>query len=945
MSDPFTDLEINCRPALDPRGVPAATTPRCGSSSPARARSTAGRSYLPVDEAHPIAPVDVNGINKTAGEWYHLLYGRVYGLPVTVLRLTNTYGPRMRVRDARQTFLGVWLRQALAGEEIEVFGDGTPAARLHLRRRRRARVPARGDAPAEAVGEVFNVGGGRAREPRGARRARRAARGLGRLPARAVPRPTARRSTSATTTPTTRKIRDDARLGARGRARGGPRRDARLLPRARRARTGATHERRRSSTSAPARRAPRRSSTRRSPRCSTAAASSADRASRSSRRPSPRTAAPREAVGVASGTDAIAIALRALGVEPGDEVITPANTCVPTVAGDRGGGATPGARRRRRATWTLDPGELERRDDAAHAGDRPGPPLRPVRRHGRDRRRTRAEHGLAVVEDAAQAHGAALRRPARRHARRRGGVQLLSRRRTSARSATAARSSRTTPRSRRLRGRCGATASGGGYESVRRGWNSRLDALQAAVLLGQAAAGSRAGTSAGARSRALLPHGSLAGVDGARRGARRPHHVYHLFVVRSPRPRRARRRARARGSRRSSTILARCTSTRPTRISPGRALERSERLAARGAQPAALPRAHRRRGRRRRRPPSARLGGDRPAGATHDARWWLKAADAADRRRSRSRARSAASGSARQRLPRRPSRASAGRRSRPSGSTSRKAGRVRRRGWDVETVAEAYREKWPRSSALEGPGPLGVNHEVRAGEPVAARRRRRPQHARLVRLRRSRCVAHGRDRLSVLDWGGGLGHYAVLARAVLPEVELDALSGRALGRGARARGCPEVTFHDDDACLDRTYDLVLATGSLQYARGLAGRCSRRLAAATSGLLSSRASRSRSRRRRSSSSSARTLRLRHRVPRLGAEPGSCWPRLPRPGSSSSASSSWRLGSRRRRARGSDRAPRLPVPTCSGDLRSLSARQDPASNSVERFLPTSYLSTSD
>ena len=60
--------------------------------------------YLPVDEDHPVRPVDVNGINKVAGEWYHLLYHQVYGIRSSVLRLTNTYGPAMRVKDARQTF-------------------------------------------------------------------------------------------------------------------------------------------------------------------------------------------------------------------------------------------------------------------------------------------------------------------------------------------------------------------------------------------------------------------------------------------------------------------------------------------------------------------------------------------------------------------------------------------------------------------------------------------------------------------------------------------------------------------------------------------------------------------------------------------------------------------------------------------------------------------------
>jgi nucleoside-diphosphate-sugar epimerase len=80
--------------------------------------------YLPVDEQHPLAPVDVNGINKMAGEWYHLVYNNVYGIRAAVLRLTNTYGPRMRVKDARQTFLGIWIRNILEGKPVLVYGDG-----------------------------------------------------------------------------------------------------------------------------------------------------------------------------------------------------------------------------------------------------------------------------------------------------------------------------------------------------------------------------------------------------------------------------------------------------------------------------------------------------------------------------------------------------------------------------------------------------------------------------------------------------------------------------------------------------------------------------------------------------------------------------------------------------------------------------------------------------
>ena len=207
MTDPYTDLEINCaQPALDPRGLPAREPRRSRSSSRARARSTAARSTCRSTRATRSRPVDVNGINKAAGEWYHLLYGDVYGIRASVLRLTNTYGPRMRVRDARQTFLGIWIRHALAGEEILDLRRRQPAARPHLRRRRGRRLPARGHA-----------GGGRGpglqprrRRPRVAARARRDAdpdRGQRPDPARPVPRRTARRSTSATTTPTTRRSR------------------------------------------------------------------------------------------------------------------------------------------------------------------------------------------------------------------------------------------------------------------------------------------------------------------------------------------------------------------------------------------------------------------------------------------------------------------------------------------------------------------------------------------------------------------------------------------------------------------------------------------------------------------------------------------------------------------------------------------------------------------
>ncbi len=121
MNDPDADLEINCRAQLS-------ILEACRKYNPgikvvfASTRQLYGKpDYLPVDEKHLLRPVDVNGINKMAGEWYHILYNNVYGIRSCALRLTNTYGPRMRIKDARQTFLGVWVRLAVEGKPFEVW--------------------------------------------------------------------------------------------------------------------------------------------------------------------------------------------------------------------------------------------------------------------------------------------------------------------------------------------------------------------------------------------------------------------------------------------------------------------------------------------------------------------------------------------------------------------------------------------------------------------------------------------------------------------------------------------------------------------------------------------------------------------------------------------------------------------------------------------------------
>ena len=124
MNNPFLDQEINVRSQLS-------ILEACRTQNTkvrivfASTRQIYGKpTYLPVDEKHPLQPVDVNGINKIAGEFYHMLYGKVYRIPVTSIRLTNVYGPRMRIKDARQTFIGWWIRQAIERKPIQIFGDG-----------------------------------------------------------------------------------------------------------------------------------------------------------------------------------------------------------------------------------------------------------------------------------------------------------------------------------------------------------------------------------------------------------------------------------------------------------------------------------------------------------------------------------------------------------------------------------------------------------------------------------------------------------------------------------------------------------------------------------------------------------------------------------------------------------------------------------------------------
>ena len=157
MHDPLTDLEINCRAQLF-------ILEACRRYNPdlkvvyASTRQLYGRpSSLPVDEQHRERPVDVNGVNKMAGEWYHLLYNSVFGLRSCALRLTNTYGPGMRVRDARQTFVGIWIRRVVEGAPFEVWDGGQLRDFTYVDDVVEAFL--RAAAHEGTDGEVYNVGG------------------------------------------------------------------------------------------------------------------------------------------------------------------------------------------------------------------------------------------------------------------------------------------------------------------------------------------------------------------------------------------------------------------------------------------------------------------------------------------------------------------------------------------------------------------------------------------------------------------------------------------------------------------------------------------------------------------------------------------------------------------------------------------------------------------
>jgi UDP-glucose 4-epimerase len=158
MRDPHTDLEINCRSQLTILEACRQHNPRTKVVF-ASTRQIYGRpDRLPVDETHLVRPTDVNGINKAAGENYHLVYNNVFGVRACSLRLTNVYGPRQLIRHNRQGFIGWFIRLALEGQQIQIYGDGSQVRDL-VYVDDVADAFLRAGATDAVNGDVFNVGG------------------------------------------------------------------------------------------------------------------------------------------------------------------------------------------------------------------------------------------------------------------------------------------------------------------------------------------------------------------------------------------------------------------------------------------------------------------------------------------------------------------------------------------------------------------------------------------------------------------------------------------------------------------------------------------------------------------------------------------------------------------------------------------------------------------
>lgn len=185
MSDPSGDLAANAESQLSFLEACRAVNPSLRLIFTSTRQVYGRPQRLPVDESHPIEPPDINAIHKLAAEQYHLLYHRVHGMKAVVLRLTNCFGPMMRVRDARQTFVGIWVRRALEDATVEVWG-GEQRRDLLFAGDLADALLAAADCDA-AMGRVFNLGGNGAISLNALAEALVAAAGSGRIQRREFP--------------------------------------------------------------------------------------------------------------------------------------------------------------------------------------------------------------------------------------------------------------------------------------------------------------------------------------------------------------------------------------------------------------------------------------------------------------------------------------------------------------------------------------------------------------------------------------------------------------------------------------------------------------------------------------------------------------------------------------------------------------------------------------
>ena len=590
MRDPYTDLEINCRSQLT-------LLEACRNHNPsvkvvfAGTRQVYGRpDSLPVSEAHLVRPTDINGINKAAGEYYHLVYNNVFGVRACSLRLTNVYGPRQLIKHNRQGFIGWFIRLAIEGQADPDLRRRFAAPRLRLRGRRGRRVSARRRQRRRATARCSTSAA-----------TSRSATVISPPSWCGLPAPAA---SSTSSWPPDKKVIDIGSFYADStrfmKATGwkpavsladGLTRTDRFLPPAllpvRRRRAAGARVIGRAFpflSLAPREAMPRGSCARPIDRVISRRLVRARPGGGSVRSGIRRGDAARpHAVGVGTGTDAIALILRALGIGPGDEVITTPLSAAYTALAVMMVGARPVFADIDPSRLTLDPEQVAQGDHAAHARDPPRAPVRPAGRHGGPRAargapQPRARRGLlpgASGDGRRDGRSARSASPAR---------SASTRRRISARSATAAPSSPTTRRSPIGSGACATAARAIATVTTTFGVNSRLDEMQAAIL--RARLPRLAGWTARRRAlAAALPIGARRRSGGRSDGARCRARVPSVRRA-GPRPRRAagatrrRRHRNARPLSGSDPAPAGAGRREPSRLSRGGARLRRGAVAA-----------------------------------------------------------------------------------------------------------------------------------------------------------------------------------------------------------------------------------------------------------------------------------------------------------------------------------------------------------------------------